>query len=62
MPGIWRKGRERARAFLTYIGAASSAPLDCPFTLDERLAEHFDLDAALARLAVATAGAAPAEA
>ncbi len=49
---VWRKTRKRKAADLEAIGVTLIAQPDCPFALDELLADDFDLQAALAKLAV----------
>lgn len=49
----WRRGCRAARDYMNDVGATFSAPVDCPFALDELLADDFDLDRALAMLAAA---------
>lgn len=57
---LWSGGQRLAGAFLTRRSLTMMRISPCPFTLDELLCDDFDLDAALARLAVATAEAPPA--
>ena len=47
----------RPRSFLADVGARSALPTTCPFTLDDLLSDDFDLDVALAAIAVAKSGA-----
>ncbi len=50
---IWQQGAKFAARLLQEMGITSNPPKTCPFTLDDLLAEDFDLDAALAMLAAA---------
>lgn len=49
---IWRKATKLAEVQLQEHGGAlaSNVPADCPYSLDDLLAEDFDFDAALTKL------------
>ena len=54
---VWRLGQKAACGFLADVGAPSTLPSVCPFTLDDLLSDDFDLNTGLTKLAAAKAGA-----
>jgi hypothetical protein len=59
MQAEWRRARKAAEVSLQEHGSdvAANVPAECPYSLDDMIAEDFDFDAALARLSSSVSSA-----